>query len=118
MGIFRISKISKISILSFLLSLIVFISHRVYDAYLTHRQRGRSNSPGGSRRLYPTFRTNGGRIVPPEDVPSSSSPMFNNGNMKWAGHEVTQLRRSGDQTYYIGKKWFMINQFWYMTNNL
>ena len=52
--------------------------------------------------MYPTFRTNGNRIVPPEDVQSSSDPVYNNENLRWAGREVTQLRRSGDQTYYIG----------------
>ena len=44
------------------------------------------------------------RIIPPEDVPSSSVPMYNNENMAWSGREVTQLRRSiTDQLYYIGE---------------
>ena len=83
--------------------IVTYFSHRVYEAYLSHRQRGRSNSPGGTRRLFPTFRTNGFRILPPEDVPSSSSPLFNNETLRWAGREVTQLRRSGDLSYYLGK---------------
>ena len=79
-----------------------YFSHRVYGAYQTHRQRSRTNSPGGGRRLYPSFRTNARQIVPPLDVPSSTNPIFNNENLRWAGHEVTQLRRSGEQDYYVG----------------
>ena len=82
---------------------LLLFSHRVYNAYQTHRRRSRSNSPGGSQRLYPSFRTNGGQIVPPLDVPSSADPLFNNDNLRWAGHEVTQLRRSGEQNFYVGK---------------
>lgn len=85
-----------------------FISHRVYNAYLSHRQKSRSASPGGSRRIYPTFRTNGRRIIPPEDVPSSSEPIFDNENRKWAGREITLLRRTGEQNYYIGKIFFIL----------
>ena len=81
---------------------ILFLSHRVYDAYLSHRQKGRSSSPGGGRRIYPAFRTSGNRIVPPEDVPSSSEPIFNNDNLKWSGRDVTCMKRTGDLNYYLG----------------
>ena len=75
----------------------------MYNAYQNHRRRSRSSSPGGTQRLYPTFRTNAGQIIPPLDVSSSTDPIFNNENLRWAGKEVTQLRRSGEQSYYIRK---------------
>ena len=74
----------------------------MYDAYTAHRQKNRSPSPGGSNRIFPTFRTNGNRIVPPEDVPSSSDPLYNNDNLIWAGREVTQLKRFGEESFYVG----------------
>ena len=79
----------------------LFLSHRVYNAYHAHRLRSRSNSPGGGKRLYPSFRTSGSKIVPPLDVPSSACPIFNNETLRWVGKEVTQYRRP-DFDYYVG----------------
>ena len=81
---------------------------------MSHRSKGRSPSPGGARRIYPTFRTNGKRIIPPEDVPSSTDPIFNNDNLQWAGREITLLRRTGEQNYYTGiyiKNNYFINYY-------
>ena len=78
----------------------------VYDAYLSHRRKDRQNGPGGARRLYPSFKTTGGQIVPPEDVKELAVPIYNQENRHWAGREVTQLRRGGETEFYTGNKKF------------
>ena len=77
-------------------------SHVVYQAYLAHRRKNRPNEPGGARRLYPSFKTSGGQIIPPDDVMELAIPIFSQENRHWAGREVTQLRRGGETEYYVG----------------
>ena len=57
---------------------------------------------GQKRRIYPSFRTTGGQIIPPEDVPDISTPVFVNTNRQWAGRQVTQLRRGEETEFYTG----------------
>ena len=79
--------------------------HPVYAAYLSHRRKERFHEHGAVRRLYPTFKTTGGQIVPPEDVHESAVPIFSPETQIWAGRDVTQLRRGGETEFYTGKLW-------------
>ena len=78
--------------------------HVVYAAYVAHRQKDRTgySEHGGARRLYPSFKTTGGQIIPPEDVSETAVPIFDVNNQIWAGREVTQLKRD-DPRYYTGR---------------
>ena len=69
---------------------------------MSHRTKNRQNDSGGQRRIYPSFRTMAGQIIPPEDVPSHASPMFSGETQQWFGREITQLKRSHDLSFYTG----------------
>ena len=68
---------------------------------MAHRRKDRMN--GNRRRLYPTFQTRAGQVIPPEDVLDHAVPIFNGHNRDWAGLEVTQLRRGDEIDFYTGK---------------
>ena len=81
-------------------------SHNVFDAYLSHRLGQR---PDPKKRIYPSFRTTGGQIIPPEDVKDISSPIFVEANRQWAGRQVTQLKRGDETEFYTGKNKNLLN---------
>ena len=73
--------------------------HRVYQAYLDHRQKVRDNA---GRRTYPSFNTMANRIISPLDVSSWIEPIFQESSRFWVGSEVVQLRRFAERSIYIG----------------
>ena len=61
------------------------------------------NQMNGNKRLYPSFKTNGGRIHSPPDVPSWVEPLYDQDTLVHAGREVIQLKRYSDKLFYLGK---------------
>ena len=72
-------------------------SHRVFNAYLNHRERRTANN-----RTQPSFSTMARRIANPDDVPSHISPIFDGSNQSWAGRNVFQIKHNEHEGFYLG----------------
>ena len=78
-------------------------SHRVFNAYVDHRERRTENN-----RTQPSFSTMASRITAPEDVPSHICPRFDDSNKLWIGRNVVQYKQTVYHSFYIGKPYFSI----------
>ena len=72
----------------------------MFKVYQAHRQRGLAKD---GKRIYPSYRTSAGRIIPPLDVAAGAEPLYDVSTDAWNGREVVQLKRFADRNYYLGK---------------